>query len=138
MLPLSFGYWLDPQTGESYMVRTHQDWILAHAAEIGVAEQVAGLDPQRDEDAIRIIGCKAGLVRIRDYGSRMSVQFWVPEPERLPGVLRCVRDFLPSIGVGPMKSVWVHNLATGDQATLTAAEFISNIETGNDLFPSKS
>jgi hypothetical protein len=134
IMPPSFGYWIDPRTGQFYVVRTHQDWILEHASIIGVASQVIGLDSQRDEDEIRIIGCKAGLVRIRDYGPKMSVQFWVAEPERVNGVLRAVRDFMPKIGVGPLKSVWVHNLTTGNQVTLLASKFIEIVDGGGELF----
>lgn len=134
MLPVSYGYWLDPATGESYSVITHQGWLLDHAAKIGLADELFGLDPRKDEDAIRVIGCKAGLVRIRDYGVRMSVQFWVDEPGQLPTVLRAIRDFLPTIGAGPLKSIWLNNLATGDQVTVPSSEFIALVDAGGDLF----
>jgi len=122
-MPRSFGFWLDPTTGQVHEVRTHQDWLLENASLVGLEDAVVGFDPQQDQDAIRLIGVRAGLVRIRDYGARMSVQFW-SEPDRVAAVLCAVRRFLPKAGVGPLKKIWVNNLANNDQVTVTIQQFM--------------
>ena len=130
-MPRSFGFWLNPKTGESHSVTTHQDWILDNAALLGVQDTVHGLDPHRDEDRIRIVGCQAGLVRIRDYGPRLSCQFWAIDQSEITTILKAVHTFLVNeLAVGPLKSVWVHNLAHAAQATLGAG-FLGRCERGS-------
>ncbi len=132
-MPRSFGFWFDPNTGQSHSVTTHQDWLLDNSAALGLQDALAGLDRLQHEDQIRLIGVRFGLVRIRDYGPRMSVQFWA-EAEKVGGILSAVRAFLPEIGAGPLKSVWINNLFNGAQLTMTAQEFIQAIDHGGRLF----
>lgn len=133
-MPPSYGYWIAPKTGQSYPVTRHQDWILENAAVWGLQAAVLGLNAERDEDLIRLLGCQAGLVRVRDYGPRMSVQFWEAVPEKVGPILRAISKFLPEIGTGPLKSIWIHNLATGDQTTLTAETFLRRMQTERSVF----
>ena len=100
-MPRSYGYWLNPQSGEAFSVTRHQDWILEHASDWGLQQAVQGLDADRDEDQIRLLGCQAGLVRVRDYGLRMSVQFWAEDPAKVRQVQQAVFAFLPKIQAGP-------------------------------------
>ena len=72
---------------------------------------------------------EAGLLRIRDYGPRMSLQFWA-EAEKVGPILFAIRAFLPEIGAGPLISVWINNLFNGDQVTITAHAFIKTIDGG--------
>ena len=76
------GYWLVPKTGNVYQVETtHDRWLLVSAnqktvgltpTEIGV---LSGLDPQRDLDEIRMVGLRAGVIRIRDRRRNLTFQF---------------------------------------------------------------
>jgi hypothetical protein len=129
----SQGYWLNPDTEEVHLVGRHQDWILEHAAELELNEKVRGLDADRDEDLIRILGCQAGLVRLRNYRDRVSVQFWTNDPDRERKILQLVYAQVQKLGVGPYKPIWINNLADQCSVNLYGREFAARIDSGAEV-----
>jgi hypothetical protein len=130
------GYWLDPKSNLHWKVTTHDAWILdSHNAEmVGIAkadhERLTTLNPVRDVDEIRMTGIRAGLVRIRSYHNRISVQFAsirTAEPE----ILCLVCTFLLDIEPFRDTPVDIDNLLTNDSARVTLRELQSKLNAGS-------
>ena len=121
------GYWLNPRNGKWIIVRRHEIAVLDPKAmdELGVRDELIHITKQHDpaevwgnplhltkeqEDEVRLLGIKAGLVRIRDYGNYISVQFNAsPHGERR--ILQRVAQFLddtdewrPQLHVGNLQT----------------------------------
>ena len=101
-MPSGPGFWLDPRSGVLHRVTTHNDWLLDERNQAVVnltPTQVCvllSLDPAIELDEIRMIGVMAGLIRFRDYGNRLSVQFHA-SPSEVNAVLRAVVKAIPGV-----------------------------------------
>jgi hypothetical protein len=121
------GYWLDPKTDQFWKVTTHDAWILnpENARMVGVTsselQRISGLNPVRDVDEIRLAGIKVGLVRIRSYHDRISVQFAAPESSTKE-VLRSAFSLLDKIESYKDTPIDIDNLETGESERVSLRE----------------
>lgn len=97
-------------------------------------ELLAGLSPHRaeDQDPIRIVGLRLGLVRVRDTGGVIAIQFWAPRGK--------VKEYLYNTWVACDKAnLWgsqarIENFQyKGDQAQLPWEEFERRVQRGDDI-----
>jgi len=109
------GYWLDLHDGTLHRVSTHDDWLLdpenqqkVRLAE-GQVEALTSFDRVTEIDQIRMVGLLAGLVRIRDYRTRVSVQFLVPTAN-VREVLDAVQKVLPRVTSDECPFLTIQNL----------------------------
>jgi len=132
------GFWLQPETGEVWRVSRHEYWPMdaanQRAAKFSpdVVQALSLLNVATDSDPIRIIGVQAGLVRVRDYDNRLSIQFHAP-PERVPGVLRSIAVALPKLFTGVEHFLTLHNLRDDTAAEITTREFVQLVEAGQSV-----
>jgi hypothetical protein len=132
------GYWLDPKSNLHWKVTTHDAWILDinNAEMVGISkaehERLTTLNPVRDVDEIRMAGIHAGLVRIRSYHNRISVQFASVRSEE-PEILRLVCTFLLDVEPFSDTPVDIDNLQTNDSARVTLRELQSKLNAGLDV-----
>lgn len=93
------GFWLNPKTQNAYPVSRHELWVLdpenSRLAGISseVYEHLKTLNPTKDQDEIRLAAVHAGLIRTRDHGNYVSVQF-AARPESVQAYLRSACSFL--------------------------------------------
>ncbi len=114
------GLWFNPRNGKSTSVGHHDDWlrIPRNAAQLGLDPEVAErLSKILDNDEIRIAGVDAGLVRIRDYESYISVQFSAPR-ERVSSILAEVIPLLKQHRVDMYAPIHLANFALRDSAVV--------------------
>ncbi len=127
------GYWLDPKTNQHWKVTTHDAWILnpENARMVGISgaehERLTTLNPVRDVDSIRLAGIKVGLVRIRSYHDRISVQFAAPGTH-VSEVLRSVFYLLDSIEAYKDTPIDIDNLETGESQRISLRELGLSLE----------
>ncbi len=127
------GYWLDPKTNQHWKVTTHDAWILnaENARIVGISasehDRLMTLNPVRDVDAIRLAGVKLGLVRIRSYHDRISVQFAAPGTH-INQVLRSVFSLLDRIEAYNDTPIDIDNLETGESQRVSLRELGLSLE----------
>ena len=114
------GYWLNPQTQQSWIVDKHELWVLENPLLSGVPANVHAhlltLDPNKGMDEIRLAAINVGLIRLRDRRSHVSVQFSADEPNE-KSVLRSVAMFLD--GIWRDTPLVIGNFANGTETTIT-------------------
>ncbi len=112
------GYWLNP---------ANRNWVLVSRHELTMCDEARmnelGLDPRiieaaqrispyspEGEDQLRRLGIKSGLIRVRDHGNYISVQFDAPATAEA-SLLRFVFEFFeatilwrPYIRVGNLRT----------------------------------
>ena len=97
---MGVGFWFDPRTKQSWVVDKHELWVLKpdNAKTAGISQQVyehlLTLDSSLGMNEIRMAAINVGLVRIRDQGNYVSVQF---ASDQVRQVLRAVYEFLSGI-----------------------------------------
>lgn len=127
------GYWLDPKTNQHWKVTTHDAWILntENARMVGISasehDRLTTLNPVRDVDEIRLAGIKVGLVRIRSYHDRISVQFAAPR-SHISEVLRSVFSLLDIIEAYKDTPIDIDNLETGESQRISLRELGLSLE----------
>jgi hypothetical protein len=127
------GFWLNPSNKKWVAVTRHELTMRdpAALAALGVAPQVSTaaqqISPYDREavDELRILGIRSGLIRVRDQGLYISVQFDMPA-EAETDLLRFVRDFFEA------ENLWrpyvrVGNLRTNSEITYSWQEFLVRI-----------
>ena len=89
------GYWLNPNTGKCVEVATtHNEWLRnrQNVGSIGLPEsayeEVMRFSPTQ-EDQIRLVAIRSGLVRIREHPRYVSVQYAAESDQEKP-VLQAV------------------------------------------------
>lgn len=128
------GYWLDWRTGHFDEVYRHDIWLCtpANTERFNVPGEIiadlASLHPFKDEDEIRILGLKAGLVRMRDQGSYFAVEFSA-QPADLPAVLRAAERVLTEIEARPWE-LFLFNLTTNEEVRIAYNEFQQRLRAG--------
>ena len=95
------GYWLNPET-RAYVKVVRHELSMRSAADLArlglppsVSDEAARYSPfdRAGEDALRRLGVDYGLVRIRDHGYLVSVQFSAA-PEAVQRVVRSSVELL--------------------------------------------
>lgn len=144
MAGMGKGFWLDPDDNTMYPVAKFRDrhewWLLDADNQRKVnlrPNTIAALDELKAKamepgtavpaDEIRLIGVKAGLIRIRDFRNNIVVQFHARRGR--------VRDVLWSVFLGmdkvmsPSKfaEVVIHNLHDNDSNRLSWSQFQSRL-----------
>jgi len=139
MAGMGKGFWLDPNDNKMYSVSAfrnrHEWWLLDAGNQKAVnlrPNTIAALDALKVKaegpgaipaDEIRLIGVKAGLIRIRYFHNNIVVQFHASRSR--------VRNVLWSIFMGMDKAmspskfaqVDIHNLVGNDTARVSWSEF---------------
>ena len=127
---MGIGLWYNPRTDKVFnfgAFDTHDNWLKnpANAKELGLRPEtlqlIAGLDLSDPDsaDLIRAAAVNDGIVRIRDYRNKVSVQL---------KARRGLRDLLFNVHkvlvrfFEPYSTVTIHNMATGEDTTLTIAD----------------
>ena len=126
------GYWLDAKNGALYRVTTHNDWLLNLRNQEKVrltpkqVEVLGFLDPVKEIDEIRMVGVMAGLVRLRDYRNRLSVQFYAPESE-VNAVLQAIVREIPEVTDDNSPFLTIQNLWDDSVARLPFEELTKKL-----------
>lgn len=144
-MPSGPGYWLDPKRDTLHRVSTHNDWLLVaeNQQAIGLSPLqiavLAGFDPAREIDEIRMIGVMHGLIRIREYDSRndqrVSVQFY-GEPSQVNTCLRIICDALPRVASQSNPNLTIQNLVDDALARLTLDELMRKLDADDPILVS--
>ncbi|HBJ33579.1 MAG TPA: hypothetical protein DDZ51_02225 [Planctomycetaceae bacterium] len=133
------GYWLDPKTDQFWKVTTHDAWILNpdNARVVGISssehQRLMMLNPVRDVDEIRLAGIRAGLVRIRSYHDRISVQFAVSRP-LVSEVLRSIFALLDNVESYKDTPIDIDNLETGDSERVSLRHLGTRLDFKQGIF----
>lgn len=136
---MGFGYWLDPVKQQAWNVGRHELWVLeqrnAQAAGIPqpVYEHLLTLNPSEDQDEIRLAAIQAGMVRIRDHGNYISVQF-AAERNRLRDVLLSVHKFLVEKTNDKYADLVIDNFPTGESTRLSLADLGKGLADDTPIF----
>lgn len=129
-MPDGDGYWLNPATGYAVRVVRHE-LTMSNPIELerlGVAADVAAkareLSPysREGEQALRMLGIESGLVRIRDHGDLVTVQFSAA-PAVEGRLLSTVIEFLESVQLW-RPFVKLGNFQRGEQTVLGWEELV--------------
>ena len=124
------GFWLNPLNGKWAEVRRHElamqnSALLKHlGVESSVIDVAQGISPfSRDgENELRLLGIRSGLIRVRDQGRYVAVQFDAPESAEV-ALLRFVHSFLEAVAMW-RPHVCIGNLRTNHEQMLTWSEFL--------------
>ena len=125
------GYWLDPDNGKAWPVSRHEEW-LSHPENLKAVnlnqrwiDALAKLDVNKPEDTetMRMVGCQAGLIRVRDYNNRLSIQFYAPR-SRVKDYLWAVMQALPKLmGRAHEHYLSINNLYDNASADIWSGDF---------------
>jgi len=124
------GFWLNPLNGKWAEVRRHElamqnSALLKHlGVESSVIDVAQGISPfsRVGENELRLLGIRSGLIRVRDQGRYVAVQFDAPESAEV-ALLRFVHSFLEAVAMW-RPHVCIGNLRTNHEQMLTWSEFL--------------
>lgn len=122
------GFWIDPDTNKVYNVSRHETWLRdkVNQRAVGLPQNVCdaidSLDPVTKQDEIRLLGLRAGLIRVRDYNSRLSVQFFAPRSQ-VRDRMWTVLEVLPQLFSGASHYLTIHNMYDDSSAEIETGEF---------------
>jgi len=137
-MPTGPGFWLDPRNGALHRVTTHNDWLLdpENQKKVGLTtkqiEVLATLDPAKEIDEIRMIGVMSGLIRIRDYGNRVSVQFYAP-PAESEQSLRAAVKAMPTVSSDKHPFLTIQNLHDDSTARIHLSVLVAKLRAGESV-----
>jgi hypothetical protein len=138
-MPMGRGIWLNPETMSHSTVMTHEHSLKD--AEVldylnvpdHIRRDLAELDPVKDSTEIRVLGVKAGLVRIRDTGREVVAQFKALQ-HRVRNILWSIRMVLEEIPeYAKAWQVRIHNLEYNDSTVLSFNEFRSKLDADESI-----
>jgi len=136
-MPKLPGHWIDPQTGQHWRVSRHEDWAKSSAIYRGYEfspEIEAEIKQTDDEDELRLIGIRSGLIRTRKHiNSYISVQFYT-DPQNVVSFVQAVLRFCQETEVLPNQDLKIDNLKTGDTAILTLEKLGNRLKHGKNVF----
>lgn len=132
------GYWIRAKDGKTQQVTRHEKWLkndqnletfdlLDYKP---LLDEYSAFNPQH-QDEIRLIGMKAGLVRVRDNAGTISVQFDLPR-NAVTAALYNVAEALRAVNMWG-NQVALHNLRYDDRATVPWKEFLDNTVKGERM-----
>ena len=119
------GYWFDPRMKRSWTVDRHELWVLdeRNAKTAGISQEVyehlLTLDSSLGMDEIRMAAINVGLVRIRDHGNYVSVQF---AAEQVREVLRSIHEFIAGVFMWTETELAIDNFTTQASTRITLRE----------------
>ena len=137
-MPTGPGFWLDPSNGVLHRVVTHNDWLLdpKNQAKVGLTPKqvrvLESLDAVREIDEIRMVGVMSGLIRIRDYGNRVSVQFHASPPE-VGQLLQSVVEAMPAVTCDNFPCFAIQNLRDDATIHIHLADLESKLRAGDSV-----
>lgn len=122
-------WWFNPHRNECFLViGTHDDWLKCkpNAEMLGVSPRMQEfIASTNDIDEIRLAALMEGMVRIRDYHHRVSVQFMAEQGTRelLSKLYRCLNDKL-------RKTSWMvlQNVLNQETHEISLSELGSRLE----------
>lgn len=137
-MPSGPGYWLNPETGQSFRVTTHDEWLKDPNRGYRLPDEAEQeLLNLTDIDEIRIVGVKAGLIRLRKQKNYFSVQFFTDEGH-VRFFLKAVLAFGKEIGLHRLEQLRIHNLRYDDQTEIAFEELGKKLETGEKVLEKES
>lgn len=86
----------------------------------------------KEIDEIRMIGVRAGLIRIRDRSRNLTIQFDAP-PSRVQAVLRAIAESLPKLFSGVEHFILLNNLHDDAHAAVWTTEFARKLNDGESV-----
>jgi len=137
-MPSGPGFWLDPSNSVLHKVTTHNDWMIVtnNQKQIGLGPTevsvLDNLDPVKEIDEIRMVGVMSGLIRIRDYGNRVSVQFHA-SPSEVNAVLRAVVKAIPGVTNDRFPFLTLQNLSDDTVALIHLSELVAKLNAGEPV-----
>lgn len=129
------GYWLNPRTSQSWIVDRHELFILdpQNAKAVGIPqpvyEHLLTLDQSSGMDEIRLAGINVGLVRIRDHGNYVSVQFAAVESQ-VRSILRAIQEFCLKTFHWPETELVIDNFTSRSSIKITIRELGLRLDDG--------
>ena len=124
------GYWLDPRHQQAHLVTRHELWVLEgeNARLAGISPEVhqllCGLDPVKHQDEIRMAAIEVGMIRTRDHGNYISVQFSA-RPGEVGTKLWSVVQFLRMTGTHRYSDLRIDNFASLENVRISLEELES-------------
>lgn len=124
-MAMGVGLWYNPNTDRVFEIRfiTHDQWLKnpANAYELGISSDTQRvIADSKDIDLIRLAATMEGMVRIRDYYRRISVQFYAERGlAELLSKIHCVLEKQPFDHSVPLK---IDNLRTDESVQLSVQE----------------
>lgn len=137
-MPSGLGFWLEPGSGKLFPVTTHNDWLLIpeHQDQVGLDLQqrqvLASCDPVKEIDEIRMVGVMHGLVRLREYAKRLSIQFYC-KPEAVQRLVAQVASSIKHVTHDPNPYLTIQNLYDDSVARLEFNGLIQLLATGDEV-----
>ncbi len=134
------GYWLDPRQQQSYLVTRHELWVLdrENAERAGIPseiyEHLVTLDPVRHQDEIRLAAIRCGLIRIRDHGNSISVQFSA-DPTQVSAYLQSVFQLLRDVGTHRFSDLRIDNFANQESVRISLEDLGQQLTNGESIHP---
>ena len=129
------GYWINGRTGQYAKVTRHEQWLKdeKNLTAFGLTDLIPVLAPYnafnpQQTDEIRMIGLRAGLIRIRDNKGTIAVQFSAPRgrvSDYLFHVLTCLEK---EHEWG--SQVWLNNLQYSESVVVPWQEFVKKVTAG--------
>lgn len=133
-MPMGNGIWYNPRTDKVFnfgSFNTHDIWLRSadNRIELGLRpstiEYIESLPRTAESiDEIRLAAISDGMVRIRDYGNVMSVQFKARRGMR--DLLFKIKEVIGRI-CEPSCMVRIHNLATNESTELTFSDMVQRL-----------
>ena len=132
------GYWIRAKDGKIDQVSRHEQWLKddKNLQSFDLLDYKPLLDeyqasnPQH-QDEIRLIGMKAGLVRVRDNAGTISIQFDLPR-NAVTAALYNVGQVLRSVRLWGNEVV-LHNLRYDDRVVVPWKDFLKNTLSGERM-----
>lgn len=133
-MPMGIGIWYNPRTDKVFnfgAYDTHDVWLRSADNRVALGLRPATIEyieslptNAQSVDEIRLAAIRDGIVRIRDFGNRISVQFQARRGLR--DLLFKIKEVLNRF-FQPSSMVTIHNLATGEQTELTLIDLAQRL-----------
>ena len=118
------GYWLNPQTQQSWTVDKHELWVIENPIlskiPADVHSKLLTLDLRLEMDQIRLAALDAGLIRLRNRSRYWSVQINSNDKS----FLRAIAMFLDGIEAFKDTPLVIGNFATQTETTITLRQLL--------------
>lgn len=95
-------------------------------------EVLDSLDPVKELDEIRMVGVMSGLIRIRDYGNRVSVQFYAT-PAEIGQLLQSVVEAMPNVTRDRFPYLTIQNLYDDTVARIHLPDLAAKLDAGEPV-----
>lgn len=133
-MPMGIGIWYNPRTNQVFNFgeyNTHDVWLRSADNRVKLGLRPATIEyieslpnDATSVDEIRLAAIRDGIVRIRDFGNSVSVQFQARRGLR--DLLFKIKEVLNRF-FQPNSMVRIHNLATGESVDLTLLDMAQRL-----------